>query len=126
MILTFDNNSLIINAEEFKQIEIKNIEHYEIINLLINIYQNKKFKEYKSIDYVKIHNINEHLYIKKINEKWISFNLILFNSNTIKSMYQTLLKEQNILILNETELTVILKNIILYTFKTDLVGITLL
>ena len=125
MILTFDNNSLIINAEEFKQIEIKNIEHYEIINLLINIYQNKKFKEYKSIDYVKIHNINEHLYIKKINEKWISFNLILFNSNTIKSMYQTLLKEQNILILNETELTVILKNIILYTFKTDFVGITM-
>lgn len=41
-------------------------------------------------------------------------------------MYQTLFKEQNILILNETELTVILKNIILYTFKTDLVGITLL
>ena len=40
-------------------------------------------------------------------------------------MYQTLLKEQNILILNETELTVILKNIILYTFKTDFVGITM-
>ena len=124
MLLTFENNALKIESQKLKTIEIKNYEHYEIKNLLIDIYRDMTFNEYQSIDYVKIPKISEHLYIKNIEEKWILFNNIIFNSTTIKSLYQNLFEKQNILLLDETELSIILKNIIFYTFKTDFVGIT--
>ena len=124
MLLTFENNALKIESQKLKTIEIKNYEHYEIKNLLNDIYRNMQFNEYQSIDLIKIPKINEHLYIKNIEEKWILFNNIIFNSTTIKSLYQNLFEKQNILLLDETELSIILKNIIFYTFKTDFVGIT--
>ena len=125
MLITFENNILKIETKKLQRIEVNNYNHYEIKNLLKNIYENKEFNEYKSIDYVKIPKINEHLYVKKIGENWITFNSMIFNTTTIKSLYQTLFKEQNAIFLDEAELTIILKNIIFYTFKTDFVGMTL-
>ena len=56
-------------------------------------------------------------------EDWIKFNTIIFNSNTIKSLYANLFKNQDNSLLHENELKTILENIVYYTFKTDFKGL---
>ena len=56
---------------------------------------------------------------------WISFNICIFNSPVIKSLYKALYGKQNDNILDESELTNILENICYYTFETHFKGLTM-
>ena len=120
-----DETKIVITPKEFKNpIVVDNIDDYDFKNLLEEIQKKKKFDENEFIKFVKAPKINEHLYIKKIMEEWIKFNTIIFNSNTIKSLYANLFKNQDNSLLHENELKTILENIVYYTFKTDFKGLT--
>ena len=117
------DNKLIIKISAKSDIVIDNYNDYELENLLTDIYRNRKFNEAKYIKYVKIPKIDKHLYIKKIFNEWKAFNLCVFNSKTIKSLYETLFKEQEAFIFDEEELTIVLNNITFYSFDTDFAGL---
>ena len=117
-------NKLIIKPECMNEIIIENYDDYEIQSLISDIYENRKFNEVRAIKYLKIPKINNHLFIKKIFDKWVAFNLFIFNSKTIKTLYETLFKEKDVPILDENELTIILSNITFYSFDTDFIGLT--
>ena len=119
-----DNKLIIINPENMEEITIENYDDYELHSLILDIQQNQKFNKVKAIKYVKIPKINNHLYIKKIFDEWVVFNLCTFNSKTIKTLYGTLFKEQEPFILDEKEMTIVLKNITFYSFDTDFAGST--
>ena len=124
---TFEKeNKLKVNIKELEKIiEIDNIDDYEFENLIKDINIKRQFNENEFIKYVKIPKINNHIYIKKIIDNWVSFNICIFSSNTIKSLFKTLFKEQNSLILEEKELSIIFKNIFFYDFHTDFKGLTM-
>ena len=125
MNFTFMENDLLkVEAKNFETIEINNIDDYDLVNLFDDIYKNKQFDEIQCMKYVKKNKINEHLYINKIREKWISFNISVFNSMTVMSLFKTLFVSQDYSILDENELYIILKNIKYYIFKTNFAGLT--
>ena len=123
-IIIENNNKLILKIKYINDIIIENYNDYELDSLLDDIYKNLNFNEIKAIKYVKIPKLNNHLYIKKIYKNWRAFNLSIFNSKTIKSLYKTLFKEQYSFIEGEKELDIILKNITFYSFDTDFSAIT--
>ena len=100
-------------------------DYYDLEKLLEEIRAKETFDENEFIKYVKIPKRNEHLYIKKIMEEWIRFNITIFNSNTIKSLYGSLFKEQDNSLLKENELKTVLENIVYYTFEADFKGLTI-
>ena len=118
------DNKLIIKAKNINEIIIKNYDDYELENLLSDIYENRKFNEVKALKYIKINKIKDHLYIKKIFDKWIIFNLSIFNSRAIKSLYLTLYEKQIPFVFDVDELTTVLKNITFYSFNTDFEALT--
>lgn len=118
------DNKLILKVEKRKEIVIENYDDYKLDLLISDIYNNKKYNEAKAIKYVKINKLNNHLYIKKIFDKWVIFNLSIFNSKTIKSLYETLFEAQEPFLYDENELTIILNNITFYFFDTDFAGLT--
>ena len=121
----FENdNKLIIKSKNIHKIEINNYNDYNLEYLLSNIYDIETFDEVKALQYVNIKKIDNHLYIKKIFSKWVKFNVDIFKSKAIKSLYQTLFKKYNDLLLEENELTIILNNIMFYSFEIDFAGMT--
>ena len=118
------DNKLKIKGKNMKEIIIENYDDYELENLLFDIYDNFQFNEVKAINYVKITKIDNHLYIKKIYNKWIKFVISLFNSKTIISLYTILFKVQEPFITDVEEMNIILNNIIFYSFETDFAGET--
>ena len=124
-----NENTLLVNFIDFQKTrEIENINDYEISGLCSNIYETSnynRFNKYNFIKYVKIPKIRNHLCISDIMKDWISFNICIFNSNVIKSLYKTLFEKQNDYILDEKELQIILENICYYSFETDFKGLTI-
>jgi len=124
--LKFQNEKTIeITQREFITIVVDNIDDYDLKNVLKEIRSKGNFDENEFIKFVKIPKINEHLYIKKIIEEWIKFNIVIFNSETIKSVYENLFKIQDNSLLSENELKTVLENIVYFTFETDFKGITI-
>lgn len=119
-----NDNKLIIKSNNIEKIEINNFDDYLLENLLNDIFNYEKFNEVKCIKYVKITKLYNHLYIKQIFDEWIIFNLTIFNSRTIKSLYDTLFKEQNSSLLEPDELNIVLNNVMFYVFDTDFAGLT--
>ena len=68
--------------------------------------------------------MKDHSYIQKIKKNWIIFNSTIFNSKTIKTLYDTLFKENDSTILNEDEVSSILSNITYFAFPTNFKGMT--
>ena len=119
------NNKLIIKSKNIEEILINNFNDYLLEYLLSDIYKYEKFIESKAIEYLKIPKIKDHLYINKIFENWLVFIIIIFNSETVKSLFQTMFETQNIFLLDPDELSIVLNNITFYTFDTDFPGLTL-
>ena len=118
------NKNLEIITKLNKQIVIENIDDYHLESLFDHIKLYGTFNENDCIKYVKIQKIKDHLYIKKIMKEWINFNISIFNSKTIKSLYGSFFEEQDSYLLNEDELSTILENIVFFAFPTDFKGIT--
>ena len=74
--------------------------------------------------YIKIPKINNNLFIQKIKKDWIAFNISIFNSKTMKSLFGSLFGKQDDSILNENELYTIFDNIMYFIFPSDFKGIT--
>ena len=124
MEIIFENeNTLKLRQKNMKEIVINNCDDYELESLLNNIYDNRKYNEVEAIEYVKITKINDHLYIKKIFDKWITFNTTIFTSETIVSLYKILFNKQYFLLELE-ELIILLNNIIFYVFDSDFAAMT--
>jgi hypothetical protein len=125
--IKFENETTIeITQKQFKKtIVINNIDDYDLKNVLKEIKKQGKFDENEFIKFVKIPKIKEHLYITKIMKEWIQFNITIFNSNTIKSLYSKLFDNQDNSLLNENELRTVFENIVYYNFETDFKGLTI-
>ena len=121
---SIDNGTLKIVLPTSEKIEIKNIDEYDIkglFNLLINQH---KYKKNECMKYIKIPKINNNLFIQEIKNEWITFNFSIFNSKTIKTLFASIIKEQDDSLLNEGELNTIFDNIMYFTFPTDFKGLT--
>ena len=96
---------------QYYEVEIKNIDDYYFKGLCKGIIDNNKFDENLFIKYLKIPKINDYLYIKRIMNEWINFNICIFNLKIIKSLYNTFSEKQNnSFFLDDDELTNILNN----------------
>ena len=119
-----ENGNLEIITKNSKRIFIENIDDYYLESLFIHLKLFGKFNEKDCIKYVKIQKIKDHLYINKIMKNWIIFNSTIFNSKTIKTLYNALFEEHDSTILNEDELSIILSNITYFAFPTNFKGMT--
>ena len=118
------DNKLIIKSKNIPKIIIDNYDDYNLEYLVDDIFKNERFNEIKALEYVKIQKIDNHLYIKKIFDNWIIFNITIFNSKVIKSLYKTLFKNYDSFVLDENELTIIFNNVMFYSFEIDFVAMT--
>ena len=123
--LTGDKIKIVFSKNTKKEFVIDNYKDYELKSLFHEITLIGKFNEYEFIKYVKIDKINKHIYIKKIMNEWISFNVRIFNSQTIQSLYNFLFTNYDHTIFEGNELKIILENIIYFTFPTDFIGLTM-
>jgi len=115
----------IIFAKNIKEvIIINNINDYEIENLFNKIKISGNFNENECIKFVKINKINNHIYIKKIMNEWISFNIHIFNLLAIQSLYNILFDNQDNSLFQGNELKIIIENITYFVFPTDFSGLT--
>ena len=108
---TFDNTSE----------KIENIQDYILSNVCDDICKTGEINYNSLINFVKIHKLNNHLYIKSIYNDWKTFNKCIFSSKTIKTLYNSLFVNQIDLI---EEIDNILDNIIYFNFETDFKGLT--
>ena len=62
---------------------------------------------------MKINKINNYLYIKKIKAEWIFFNMLIFKSKTIQTLYADLFEFQDNTLLEQNKLKITFENIFL-------------
>ena len=74
--------------------------------------------------FIKIQKINNNLFVNEIKRNWISFNITIFNSKTIKSLFDSLSLKQDDSIFDQDELYIILDNILYFIFPTNFEGMT--
>ena len=65
------------------------------------------------------------IYIKKIKAEWIFFNILIFKSKAIQTLYAELFEFQDNTLLEENELKIIFENIFYYAFPTNFRGLTM-
>jgi len=119
-----ENKIEIIPNINQKSIIIDNIDDYDFRDLLLEIGYKDEFDEDEFIKYVKIPKINKHLYIKKIMKEWIDFNITIFNSKTIREIFDNLFDTQDDSLLSRDELKIIFDNIVFFNFDADFKGMT--
>ena len=112
-----EENTIEINS--FGQHEITNINDYIFVVLCKKIYVNSVFKENELINYVKITKLDNHLYIRRIWDFWKQFNISLFSSKTIQSLYLTLFISQKKFIVDQEELSIVFDNIDFFIYPTE-------
>ena len=91
---------------------------------MLEIAYKDEFDEDEFIKYVKIPKINKHLYIKKIMKEWIEFNITIFNSKTIRDIFDNLFDIQDDSLLCKDELKIIFDNIVFFNFDANFKGMT--
>ena len=124
--LEFDNKNTIkiTPKKKGKPFIIDNVDDYDLNNLMMDISLKVKFDENECIKYVKIPKIDRHLYIKQIANEWIDFNITIFNSKAIISIFKNLFVNQDYSLLDKNELKILIENIIYFTFEADFKGMT--
>ena len=121
-----NDDVLIVNYINNKtKIEIENINDYDFKSLCKSLALGTDNHKYSFIKYIKIPKINNHLYIKKIYDNWIKFNIMIYKTQVITTLFSTLFEKQNFFILDENELRIIFENINFFIFQTDFKGYTM-
>ena len=115
-----NENELIVTFKD-KIESIKNIQDYALNLVCQHISANSEKNYIELMKYIKIPKLNKSIYIKTIYEEWKNFNNCIFNSNTIKTLYNSLFKNQ-INLIEEDEIDNILNNTIYLDTNTDFVG----
>lgn len=115
-----NENELIVTFKD-KIESIKNIQDYALNLVCQHISANSEINYIELMKYIKIPKLNKSIYIKTIYEEWKNFNNCIFNSNTIKTLYNSLFKNQ-INLIEEDEIDNILNNTIYLDTNTDFVG----
>ena len=121
---SIDKGTLTIIFPESEKIEIENIDDYDIKSLFKHLNDTDEYNKNECMKFIKIPKINNNLFIQKIKNEWITFNFSIFNSKTIKTLFASIIKEQDDSLLNEGELNTIFDNIMYFTFPTDFKGLT--
>ena len=117
-----NENELIVTFKD-KIETIKNIQDYTLNYLCQYISTKSEVNYIELMKYIKIPKLNKNIYIKTIYEEWKNFNNCIFNSNTIKTLYNSLFKNQ-INLIEQDEIDNILNNIIYFVTNTNFVGLT--
>ena len=119
---SIDKGNLKIVFSSLKKIEIKNIDDYDIESLFDYLIAIGNYNKNEYMKFIKIQKINNNLFVEEIKGNWISFNITIFNSKTIKSLFDSLFLNQDDSILDQDELYIIFDNILYFTFPTDFRG----
>ena len=121
---SIDNGNLKIVLPSLKKIEIKNIDDYDIESLFNHLIAVGNYNKNECMKFIKIQKINNNLFVNEIKRNWISFNISIFNSKTIKSLFDSLSLKQDDTILDQNELYIIFDNILYFIFPSNFKGLT--
>ena len=119
--LSFTNeNELEIN----KNLKIPNINDYIFESFCRAIRFISSFNENLYLEYVKISELENHLYIKKVWENFKQLNINIFHSKAIQSLYKILFNEQHNFLLDQKEMSIIFDNVDFILYPTSFRGTT--
>ena len=122
-IFTFKENELIIKSNA-SSIIIPDINDYIFEPFCKEIRYIHSFNENLYLKFIKISELESHLYIKKVWKNFKQMNINIFNSKTILTLYTLLFKQQQNFLLNQEELSLIFDNINFILYQTDFKGKT--
>ena len=120
----FEDEQNIKITSKADDVIVNDINDYVFEQLCRGIKYITSFDEMLYLKYVKISELDNHLYIKKIWDNFKQININIFNSKTIQSLYKTLFTQQENFISNQAELSLIFDNINYILYPTDFKGKT--
>ena len=123
-VFSFEKEKKLKISSKASSIIIDNINDYIFENFCREIRYIHSFNESLYLKYVKISELDNHLYIKKIWDNFKQININIFNSETIQSLYKTLFTQQQNFLSNQIELSLIFDNINYILYPSDFKGKT--